>query len=182
MNKQEAINELKKYKVGFGEAAAVRFDRIVSVINQIHEPQKVVVSQVAVEYYNTFKDYGYSLVELLGDFCYQSTREKFPRLNELETWLYGNDEATNRQRELALATLILNGPDAVEIEQEKLYTVEVPDPNSRYTYRFLSKNDRGVFIDGSCDDCWKDYNRNHLTEAEIKEDFEWAWQWAKEVE
>ncbi|HEM6505066.1 DUF1642 domain-containing protein [Streptococcus suis] len=68
------------------------------------------------------------------------------------------------------------------IEQEQMYTVEIPDPNSRYTYRFLSKNDRGVFIDGSCDDCWKDYNRNHLTEAEIKQDFEWAWQFAVPVE
>ncbi|MBY4959035.1 DUF1642 domain-containing protein [Streptococcus suis] len=178
MNKQE----LEKQAEALYADVRSFLDNTFELIDQIHEPQKVVVPQVAVEYYYTYKDCYYSLGELLSDFYSDSAREEFPRLNELETWLYGNDEATNRQRELALATLIVNGPDAVEIEQEKLYTVEVPDPNSRYTYRFLSKNDRGVFIDGSCDDCWKDYNRNHLTEAEIKEDFEWAWQWAKEVE
>ena len=29
---------------------------------------------------------------------------------------------------------------------------------------------------------WKKHPHSHLTEAEIKEDFEWAWQFAKEVE
>ncbi|MFX3701414.1 DUF1642 domain-containing protein, partial [Streptococcus suis] len=61
MNKQEAIDELKKYKVGFGEAAAVRFDRIVSVINQIHEPQKVVVPKFiadSIEYCKNKEGYG----------------------------------------------------------------------------------------------------------------------------
>ncbi|HEM6590161.1 TPA: DUF1642 domain-containing protein [Streptococcus suis] len=134
MNKQEAKQKL--HNIAFAKMNArpgdLKLADVMQVIDQIDEPQKVVVSQVAVEYYNTFKDYGYSLVELLGDFCYQSTREKFPRLNELETWLYGNDEATNRQRELALATLILNGPDAVEIEQEKLYTVEFPTGQRLY--------------------------------------------------
>lgn len=58
MNKQEAIEELKKYKVGFGEAAAVRFDRIVSVINQITEPQKVVVPKFVAEWIEECKGRG----------------------------------------------------------------------------------------------------------------------------
>ncbi|CYW68018.1 DUF1642 domain-containing protein [Streptococcus suis] len=178
MNKQE----LEKQAEALYTDVRSFLDNTFELIDQIDEPQRVVVSQVAVEYYNTFKDYGYSLVELLGDFCYQSTREKFPRLNELETWLYGNDEATNRQRELALATLILNGPDAVEIEQEKLYTVEIPDPNSYCDYRYLSRNDNGICLDASNDTKWKQKKRNQFTESEIKEDFEWAWQFAKEVE
>ncbi|WP_029171135.1 hypothetical protein [Streptococcus suis] len=133
MNKQEAIEEVTEL---FGDSIQAKAFR--NIIRKLHEPQKVVVSQVAVEYYYKFKDYGYSLVELLGDFCYQSTREKFPRLNELETWLYGNDEATNRQRELALATLIVNGPDAVEIEQEQLYVVT--DGNKLYLKEFDELN------------------------------------------
>lgn len=29
---------------------------------------------------------------------------------------------------------------------------------------------------------WKNEPENQLTESEIKEDFEWAWQWAESVE
>ncbi|NQI06852.1 energy-converting hydrogenase B subunit EhbP, partial [Streptococcus suis] len=65
MNKQEAINELKKYKVGFGEAAAVRFDRIVSVINQIHEPQKLVVPKFVAEWIEECKRSGWHLEKVL---------------------------------------------------------------------------------------------------------------------
>ncbi|MFX3998732.1 DUF1642 domain-containing protein [Streptococcus suis] len=184
MNKQEAmkrVEQMGEYERFVDEPISKK--TVLNIISQIHEPQKVVVSQVAVEYYYKFKDYGYSLVELLGDFCYQSTREKFPRLNELETWLYGNDEATNRQRELALATLIVNGPDAVEIEQEQLYTVEIPDPRSGWKYRYLTKNSRGISIIASDNDKWKTDDRNRLTESEIKQDFEQAWNagFAKEV-
>jgi hypothetical protein len=57
MNKKEAIDELKKYKVGFGEAALVRIDRAVSVIRQIHEPQKPVVPQFVAEWIESKKEY-----------------------------------------------------------------------------------------------------------------------------
>ena len=152
------------------------------MLDQIHEPQKVVVPKVALEYYEMLKGNSLSLSEWFDEMYVSETKDDFPKITLLQEWVHGNGFEKNREREMALATLFINGPKSVEIEQEQLYTVEIPDPNSRYTYRFLSKNDRGVFIDGSCDDCWKDYDSNQLTEAEIKEDFEWAWQWAKPVE
>ncbi|MCK3973363.1 DUF1642 domain-containing protein [Streptococcus suis] len=106
MNKQEAIDELKKYKVGFGEAAAVRFDRIVSVINQIHEPQKVVVPKFiadSIEYCKNKE--GYGLLRAM-DYC--------DEYNDTGEWLEHNQET------FALAWLF-----GYEIEQEKLYTVEL---------------------------------------------------------
>ena len=63
-----------------------------------------------------------------------------------------------------------------------MYTVEIPDPNSMYKQRFLSRNGNGVCIDASNDNYWKQRRETHLTESEIKQEFEWAWQWAKPVE
>ena len=58
MNKKEAIDELKKHKVGFGEAASVRIDRAVSAIRQINEPQKVVVPKFVAEWIDKHKKKG----------------------------------------------------------------------------------------------------------------------------
>ncbi|MFM0584764.1 DUF1642 domain-containing protein, partial [Streptococcus suis] len=75
-----------------------------------------------------------------------------------------------------------------EIEQEKLYTVEIPDPNSAGIVTFLHKKEEKVLIgnyfrsDEIPQDAWKKDPSTHLTESEIKQDFEWAWQFAKEVE
>ncbi|WP_105095289.1 DUF1642 domain-containing protein [Streptococcus suis] len=179
MNKQE----LEKQAEALYTDVRSFLDNTFELIDQIHEPQKVVVPQVAVEYYYAYKDCGYSLGELLSDFYSESVREEFPRLDELATWLHDNDEDTNRQRELALATLIVNGPDAVEIEQVQLYTVEIPDPNSYCDYRYLSRNENGICLDASNNTKWKQKKRNQFTESEIKQDFEWAWDagFAKEV-
>ena len=69
------------------------------------------------------------------------------------------------------------------VEKEPLYTVEIPDPHGIYKIRYLFRNSEGnIRIGGS--DC-RDMLLNvetHLTESEIRKDFEWAWKWAKEVE
>ncbi len=92
--------------------------------------------------------------------------------NDTGEWLEHNQET------FALAWLF-----GYEIEQEKLYTVEIPDPNSYCDYRYLSRNDNGICLDASNDTKWKQKKRNQFTESEIKEDFEWAWNagFAKEV-
>ncbi|HEM5929349.1 TPA: DUF1642 domain-containing protein [Streptococcus suis] len=169
MNKQEAIEELKKYKGGFGEAAAVRFDRIVSVISQIDQPQKVVVPKCIadkIEYCKTAE--GYGLFHAM-DYCYQ--------YKDSADWLECNQET------FACAWLF-----GYEIEQEKLYTVEIPDPNRPDIATFLYKENGKVFIgtDIFLDEVpnykWKNEPENQLTESEIKEDFEWAWQFREEVD
>lgn len=71
-----------------------------------------------------------------------------------------------------------------EVEKEKLYTVEIPNPNSKGNKKIcLCKDDttgkvylcKGKF----------NYSKNRnlrFTEEEIRKDFDWAWQFAKEVE
>uniref|UniRef100_UPI0011562D89 DUF1642 domain-containing protein n=1 Tax=Streptococcus suis TaxID=1307 RepID=UPI0011562D89 len=94
-------------------------------------------------------------------------------------WLEHNQET------FALAWLF-----GYEIEQEKLYTVEIPDPNRPDIATFLYKENGKVFIgtDIFLDEVpnykWKNEPENQLTESEIKQDFEWAWDagFAKEVE
>ena len=152
---------------------------------KVQEPQKPKVSRVAVEFYEKYKDEILSLDEWFRDFYSKEAIEDFPRMEELTEWLRGNDNETNRRRELALATLVTLGIDAVEVEKEKLYTVEIPDPHGIYKIRYLFRNGVGnIRIEGSD---YRDIFLNvetHLTESEIKKDFEWAWDagFAKEVE
>ena len=67
-------------------------------------------------------------------------------------------------------------------EQEKLYTVEIPNPNGFIRLVLCKDCDGKLFVATfSGGDCWENFGKCKLTEAEIKEDFEWAWQFAKEV-
>ena len=72
--------------------------------------------------------------------------------------------------------------DGYEIEQEKLYTVEIPNPNSAggKTILFKQQNTNLVIM------AMLDENINKpkylwLTEAEIRKDFDFLWQFAKQV-
>ncbi|MFI3887591.1 DUF1642 domain-containing protein [Streptococcus parauberis] len=68
------------------------------------------------------------------------------------------------------------------VEKEKLYTVEIPNPNSgRNNVTILTKKYGNGLVLAFSDDGWKLLRYNKLTEAEIRKDFDWAWQWAKEV-
>ncbi|MDG3136728.1 hypothetical protein [Streptococcus suis] len=110
---------------------------VMQILNQIDTQPKPRVPEVAVEFYETYKDEGFSFEEWFGDF-YSEKEENFPRLKELAKWLYDNPDEVNRQRELALATLIVNGLDAVEVEQERLYVVT--DGNKFYLKEFDELN------------------------------------------
>lgn len=71
----------------------------------------------------------------------------------------------------------------ITVEKEKLYTVEIPNPNaehSRIILQRLTKNE--LHLSKYTSEDWKEYKMNQLTESEIRKDFDWAWQFAKEVE
>ncbi|HEL1961493.1 TPA: DUF1642 domain-containing protein [Streptococcus suis] len=163
MNKQEAIEKLTNIANGTGWVTCTS---ACNIISQIDQPQKVVVPKFiadSIEYCKN--EEGYGLLRAM-DYCdeYNDTGEWLERPENQETfacaWLFG-----------------------YEVELEKLYTVEIPDPNSYCDYRYLSRNDNGICLDASNDTKWKQKKRNQFTESEIKEDFEWAWNagFAKEV-
>ena len=170
MNKQEAIDEIKKQSTQAYDDFAIMRDTAIHIVNQIDEPQKVTIPKFVAEYIEKCKRCNLNL---------EMTLYKLDDDAKVGNWAYGenNDLISEKIDMIARAWL-----DGYETEQEKLYTVEIPDPNSYYDYRYLSRNDNGIYLDASNDTKWKQEERNQLTEAEIKQDFEWAWQFAKEVE
>ncbi|HEM6397898.1 TPA: DUF1642 domain-containing protein [Streptococcus suis] len=103
MNKQEAIKRVEEL-YGYGSIAKT----VTDIISQIHEPQKVVVPKVVATWI---------------EYCKQSNLDldhsmRCTRVNNAETgveeWIYKNQET------FARAWLF-----GYEIEQEKLYTVEL---------------------------------------------------------
>lgn len=70
-----------------------------------------------------------------------------------------------------------------EVEREKLYTVEIPDPNVDEYSIVLGRKEGKVQIKQTLSTTWRMNCSNQLTEREIRKDFDWAWQqkFAKEV-
>ncbi|GAB6710578.1 DUF1642 domain-containing protein [Streptococcus uberis] len=104
---------------------------------------------------------------------------------EVYKWLNKKNKRQKELNALALVTLIVNGPDAVTVEKEKLYTVEIPNPNRasnkavKKLMLFKTSADSPIIEIGFMGN--PDSPLCKLTEAEIRKDFEWAWQWKKEV-
>ena len=174
MNKQEAIELLRDvaqrvfYRTG---RRSVHIDKIVELVNQIDEPQKVVVPKFVAEWLEECKRSGWHLQKAL----YSLDDDE-----KVSDWAYDENDDLIPEMVDIFARAWLAYPN-IEVEKEKLYTVEIPDPNSFYKHRFLSRNRNGVCIDAGSDIDWKQRRENQLTEYEIKQDFEWAWQFAKEV-
>ncbi|HHT7733585.1 TPA: DUF1642 domain-containing protein [Streptococcus suis] len=173
MNKQEAIEQLEWNVVrttDFDRAEdVVVFEKVKSIISQIDQPQTVVVPKFVADSIEYCKNKeGYRLLRAM-DYC--------DEYNDTGEWLEHNQET------FARAWLF-----GYEVEQEKLYTVEIPDPNRPDIATFLYKENGKVFIgtDIFLDEVpnykWKNEPENQLTESEIKEDFEWAWQFREEVD
>ena len=174
MNKQEAIEIVESRAFNIGDidlACGLSYTK--HIINQIDEPQKVVVPKFVAEWVDNSREYSFDFDEWL-DYGIQPSK--------VYNWLNPENKRQAELNVLALVTLIVNGANAVEIEQEKLYTVEIPDPHGIYKIRYLFKNRMGNIRIGGND--YRDIFLNgdtHLTESEIKEDFEWAFQFAKPV-
>ena len=128
-------------------------------------PKKVVVPKFVAEWIEELKKSHSNLAWVW---------QVYPNEPKVKNWLESNTEKFMR------AWL-----DGYAVEQEKLYTVEIPDPHGMYKIRYLFRNNVGNIRIGGTDyrDIFLDAE-THLTEAEIKKDFEWAWDagFAKEVE
>lgn len=144
---------------------------------QIDQP-KPVVPQFMLDWVNDSREYDYEFDE----WFYYSNQPL-----EVYKWLNKKNKRQKELNALALVTLIVNGPDAVTVEKEKLYTVEIPNPNRasnkavKKLMLFKTSADSPiieiVFMGNPDSPLCK------LTEAEIRKDFDWAWQqgFAKEV-
>ena len=189
MNKQEAIEKIKDlYRFimedGPFEVDLINKNQAIDIISQIDEPQKVTVPKFVAEWIEAHKgDYSKWDEEARADFVFRAINDLF-RFGEGLSFLdFTIDEKFSEwttKNAYKFITAILFG---YTVEKEKLYTVEIPDPHGIYKIRYLYRDSDGNILIGGND--YRDVFLNvktHLTEAEIKQDFEWAWQFAKEVE
>ena len=136
--------------------------------------KKSVVPQFVADWYEENKYYfEWNLYNFCVDFHEGKVQE------DLREWFADN---TNEPIE----TLVMMHKFGYEVEKEKLYTVELPNPNCfGFGSIILRRNNEGkIYISFSIFNrkTWRGDENAQLTEAEIKQDFAWAWQFAKEVE
>lgn len=167
MNKQEAIDELENAIPDFilndfqsGKETGLTY--ALELVEELDEPEKPVVPQFIDTWIQGAKYNGYDLYEAMNncdvpnktDYWIQDNPETFAK-----AWLYG-----------------------YEVKKEKLYTVELPNHNSDGSMHIiLIKTEKGICIDCYSSISYRNLSIAQLTETEIKKDFEWAWQFAKEV-
>ena len=176
MNKQEAIekiNNMSTLKIN-DTVLHRQFDmidkyKVLDIISQIHEPKKPVVPKYIADMIVEKKKQKYGIVETIQNLevfnnpfnWAVETQFKWVIENQedfVKAWLYG-----------------------YEIKKEKLYTVELPNPNAVGHVVLCKTSDGIVSITFASIARWRGGKNVQLTEAEIKQDFEWAWQFAKEV-
>ncbi|MCK1199125.1 DUF1642 domain-containing protein [Streptococcus uberis] len=137
---------------------------------------KLKIPQFILDWVDDSREHGYEFDE----WFYYSNQPL-----EVYKWLNKKNKRQKELNALALVTLIVNGPDAVTVEKEKLYTVEIPNPNRasnkavKKLMLFKTSADSPIIEIGFMGN--PDSPLCKLTEAEIRKDFEWAWQWKKEV-
>ena len=175
MNKQEVISKLKaaipKNNIDDyqrGEAAGLNFALL--LLAELYESDKPVVPQFVADWYEDNQD---NFEMNLYNLCVDFHKRKLP--DDLYEWF-------NKLIDKPIETLVKMNLFGYEVEKEKLYTVEIPNPNSAGGKLVLSKQQStGRLILEMLNSDINKPKYLHLTEDEIKKDFGWAWQFAEEV-
>ena len=180
MNKQEAIKKLKEKRLFFeddyfGVMTVIELEDAQKIISQIEEPQKVTIPKFVAEWIGYCKFKGFTLLGALDPVSELGVGLVTSLTEELRK---GEDWALRNQDTFAKAWIF-----GFDIEQEKLYTVEIPNPNLN-AHVVLQKTGDGLVLVTVGNAGWAEWESSKLTESEIKKDFEWAWDagFAKEVE
>ncbi|MFH0402059.1 DUF1642 domain-containing protein [Streptococcus sp. A23] len=140
----------EQFQVPYGPGIfvhAVFADKAIELINQIHEPQKVVVPKFVAEWYERNKDDLNTAIYSTITRTYRKVNgENDDLLDTFESWLVYQENSI-----LILVQMQLFG---FEIEQEKLYEVTVPGTSNYKNQRqHLVKQGKHWFF------CGNDVNR-----------------------
>lgn len=184
VNKQEAIEKIEKLngltikeKNLILDIEMISKGDVLEIIEQIDEPEKPVLPQFIADWLEVCKDnLPLSLANSMNNIVMRTNNQPDKTIH----WVAKNSET--------FAKAWIYG---YEVEKEKLYTVEIPNPIcDEYSRTFLGKNESGKvepynwlgYTSIEFADNWKQEEYAQLTEAEIKQDFAWAWKYAEEVE
>ncbi|MDO5793479.1 MAG: DUF1642 domain-containing protein [Turicibacter sp.] len=161
-----AITIIEAYEAGFEEAKGN------ALCNScfLDEPEKPLVPQFVADWYEENKD---DFERNLYNFFLLFHEGRLQR--DLDDWFTNN-------RNKPIVTLVKMKLLGYEVEKDKLYTVELPNPNAGGHVVLCKTSDGIVSIAFAGMAHWKGCKNYQLTESEIKKDFDWAWQFAKELE
>ncbi|HEP6247338.1 TPA: DUF1642 domain-containing protein [Streptococcus pyogenes ABC020049299] len=172
MNNEEAkraIRELEAFNYFDFKGNLIKRIDVLGIIDQLGQP-KVVVPKPVFEMIKFRKEHDQDLTTTFVNI------HAYP--DNVFHWVANNGDL--------FAQAWLAYPN-ITIEKEKLYTVEIPNPNreGRGHAKFvLERQGNKVFlVKRKSKDCYYNKNSNHLTESEIRKDFDWAWRegFAEEV-
>ena len=179
MNKQEAIERIKNIEtlnindiIAGKSVDMVIKNEVLDIISQINEPQKVVVPKFVAAWIKRHKESFSSDVSAIDMYENLTSDNRGGYYHEVWLWVIAHHY-----------DFIKAWHDGYEVEKEKLYTVEIPNPNSAGGKLVLFKQQStGRLILDMLNPNINKPKYLQLTESEIKKDFEWAWQWAEPVE
>ena len=116
MNKQELIERIEGLKNLFGNKAEyIEIDAAIKLIEQLDEPQKMVVPQLVADWIETCKEN--NIISLSGAFEYAK--------EEVDTWL-----SDWKNQEIFASAWIFG----YEVEKEKRYYVRLKGVDENYNY------------------------------------------------
>lgn len=177
MNKQEVISKLKsaipKNKIDDyqrGEAAGLNFALL--LLAELDELKRPAVPRYVADFYESIKD---DFEDGVYGLCAQFYEEENQLSDGLYWWFKHDDNKP-------IETLVKMKLYGYDVEKEKLYTVELPNPNAGGHVVLCKTSDGIVSITFASIARWRGGKNVQLTEAEIKKDFDWAWEFRKEVE
>lgn len=116
MNKQELIERIEGLKNLFGNKEEyIEIDAVIKLIEQLDEPQKMVVPQLVADWIETCKEN--NIISLSGAFEYAK--------EEVDTWL-----SDWKNQEIFASAWIFG----YEVEKEKRYYVRLKGVDENYNY------------------------------------------------
>lgn len=185
MKKQEVIDDIENAILDyilndFQRGKETGLSYALELVNQIDEPEKPILSKEEAEWLERLKK-AKSFLNCLyiitrqgwgHDFEFYVHEEKYKL-----SYRDDNDEDSEQTKNRLVNALIYG----YEVEKEKLYTVEIPNPHGLGHTVLVKDMYKNIFITHVMNSDWRKSKVNQLTEAEIKKDFEWAWRFAKDV-
>lgn len=150
-------------------------------LDETTQPQ-LEVTQFLADWYEEHKDNFYlNLHRLAWELIENLDEDDFVPKKALDS----DFKRWYHKTETAIQTLINMHQFGYTVKKEKLYTVEIPNPHEKQLSFVLMRKPGGNIsinvVHSSNLDLLKTDNDLQLTEKEIRKDFDWAWQWKKEV-
>ncbi|OTG43996.1 DUF1642 domain-containing protein [Streptococcus agalactiae] len=171
MNIEEAKKLIDKQSIGkggVGDIPVVKTHIVKVLLDQIDQPQPEVPRFVA-DWYEKHKDSLECDLYLYHMSIYDEEVEK----DDFYYWMQTSKNP--------VYTLINMHQFGYTIQKEKLYTVEIPNPNSDLKIILVKVNKKLKLIEAYEDQLEEYKNIRNVTESEIRKDFDWAWQFREEV-